>query len=1187
MSKLVRRLLIGLLLFLLSLGGATTLLLGNASGLNWLLQQPSLLALLPGELRIERVEGGLFGELHLFGLSYRDSTERLEIGELYLRWRPEALWQGILHITSLELSRVRYEMLQADTTPAPKPQDLVPPLEFLLEQARVQDVSLITAPGAAPVSLQQLLLKARWNTSGITLEQLSLKRQEMLLEMDGQLTPVGAYPLEMNMALEFEPGELPRMAVHGRLSGDLQQLVVELEMGGAYGARLKSRIEQPFDRLGWQAELVVDKLPARLMGEELPSDLVWQIAAKGDLERADGTIGVHAVDAGALSDATTGASVQLTTSLLFDSLEFEAKGGWQNLQWPLTGPSRILSGNGRLVASGDPENYEFELQGELTGAEIPAGNWSIFGYGGAQQVMLTRIEGETLGGRLKADASVAWAPALAWQLNLDAVGLDPSRSWSEWPGQLDLQLSASGREREGRPWIRLALGKLEGRLRGYPVHGKGGFVMEGSRMRVEQAELHSGSAWLQANGMLAPHRDLEWAFDFPKLAELVPGGRGRLQGKGRLAGSGQMPEIVGILEGEAVAYHTLSFQRLKMDLALAPEPQMESRIVVEAQGLEAAGQQIDAASLVLTGPLEKHRIRIDIEHARGHLELAAQGAFQQTRNRWQGNIQQLDLEGRDFGAWRLERPAALGIAAEALKLAPLCLQQGDAAVCSEVVWAPSSGHASTTLRGLSLEQLRPLLPKEITQLEGMVEADLDVDLAPRPTARLSVVLRPGELSYQVDSGHLIHLQYRGGRVDAELGRERLTARWELAVGDSGASGELDIPRQPLEQTPIRAPLQGAVRFQIKQLGLLSALVPELQETQGTIDGRLTLGGVVGAPVVKGSIDLEMEKAQLPLTGITLQDIELHLTGNGSERLQISGGLSSGPGRLQIDGYLSLERQQGWPASLSIRGERFQAVDLANIQLLVSPDIRVEHGSKGVEVTGTLRLPEARLILDSIPGSARKLSPDVVIITADEAGATGGSGLPIHARVTVELGKKVHFRGFGLNADLGGRLTVSSKPGRLLVGNGELVIIQGSFRALGQELNIERGRLFYAGGPLSNPGFDIKASRYIDDMTVGVRVTGSAKKSKFIGYSSDPNMTEEDALSLLLTGHLKGEGSASTTRAYFGANLTDRFSVGTRTSMETDQKEFVGRYRLSRRWSIESISSAEKSGAEVVYTIELE
>ncbi|QJX03279.1 hypothetical protein HML84_07145 [Alcanivorax sp. IO_7] len=65
-------------------------------------------------------------------------------------------------------------------------------------------------------------------------------------------------------------------------------------------------------------------------------------------------------------------------------------------------------------------------------------------------------------------------------------------------------------------------------------------------------------------------------------------------------------------------------------------------------------------------------------------------------------------------------------------------------------------------------------------------------------------------------------------------------------------------------------------------------------------------------------------------------------------------------------------------------------------------------------------------------------------------------------VGVSLGDKVHFEGFGLTATLDGDLRVTQQPGQPAQLNGELVIVEGRYRAYGQNLAIENGRLLFQG-----------------------------------------------------------------------------------------------------------------------------
>jgi translocation and assembly module TamB len=75
---------------------------------------------------------------------------------------------------------------------------------------------------------------------------------------------------------------------------------------------------------------------------------------------------------------------------------------------------------------------------------------------------------------------------------------------------------------------------------------------------------------------------------------------------------------------------------------------------------------------------------------------------------------------------------------------------------------------------------------------------------------------------------------------------------------------------------------------------------------------------------------------------------------------------------------------------------------------------------------------------------------------------------------------------------------------------------GSYTAYGQKMTVDRGSLLFGGAP-DNPRLDIAASkRDLDDVRVGVAVTGTAQNPR-IRLFSEPEMTETDKLSYLLLG----------------------------------------------------------------------
>lgn len=86
-------------------------------------------------------------------------------------------------------------------------------------------------------------------------------------------------------------------------------------------------------------------------------------------------------------------------------------------------------------------------------------------------------------------------------------------------------------------------------------------------------------------------------------------------------------------------------------------------------------------------------------------------------------------------------------------------------------------------------------------------------------------------------------------------------------------------------------------------------------------------------------------------------------------------------------------------------------------------------------------------------------------------------------------------------------------------NGQIDIPSGRFHAYGQDLIVRKGQLMFSGPP-DQPLLNIEAIRNPesteDDVTAGVRVTGTADAPKLEVFS-DPAKSQQEALSYLLRG----------------------------------------------------------------------
>ena len=66
------------------------------------------------------------------------------------------------------------------------------------------------------------------------------------------------------------------------------------------------------------------------------------------------------------------------------------------------------------------------------------------------------------------------------------------------------------------------------------------------------------------------------------------------------------------------------------------------------------------------------------------------------------------------------------------------------------------------------------------------------------------------------------------------------------------------------------------------------------------------------------------------------------------------------------------------------------------------------------------------------------------------------------------------------------------------------------------LDIERGRLLFNGGALSNPGVDIRAVKRLPDIVAGANVRGTLREPR-LSFFSDPPISQTQIVSLLVAG----------------------------------------------------------------------
>ena len=164
------------------------------------------------------------------------------------------------------------------------------------------------------------------------------------------------------------------------------------------------------------------------------------------------------------------------------------------------------------------------------------------------------------------------------------------------------------------------------------------------------------------------------------------------------------------------------------------------------------------------------------------------------------------------------------------------------------------------------------------------------------------------------------------------------------------------------------------------------------------------------------------------------------------------------------------------------------MNIPEAEVHISPELVILHTKERSELDGELHIPYGRIRPRELPKSAVTGTSDLVVVGRDAPQQEEPADPNFHSRLRIIIGDRVSFEGFGLRANLTGNLLVIDEPGRPVIGRGRLGVTDGTYRAYGQDLKIERGYVLFADSPVDNPGVDVRAVREAGEVTAGLRVS---------------------------------------------------------------------------------------------------
>ncbi|MEO8400766.1 MAG: translocation/assembly module TamB domain-containing protein [Gammaproteobacteria bacterium] len=343
---------------------------------------------------------------------------------------------------------------------------------------------------------------------------------------------------------------------------------------------------------------------------------------------------------------------------------------------------------------------------------------------------------------------------------------------------------------------------------------------------------------------------------------------------------------------------------------------------------------------------------------------------------------------------------------------------------------------------------------------------------------------------------------------------------------------------------INQPVRGNIITTLSNLDVVTQFIPQIKKPQGTLQATIQIDGTLNHPQITSELNLKNGRLSLPMLGLTLHDINLQGQSNNNLRLDFSGSLASGKGIAEVQGNVDFN-QSDYPVTLKLKGRELQAVLLDEYKIIISPDVTLRFANQNLQLQGKIFIPVADITPKNLTTSVT-LPSEVVFVGTTTKKIT----LPFTTtlQLNLQLGDKIHIAEKNLETHLGGTLLISQSIGTLINATGQLYAINGTYKAYGQTLQIQNGRLIYTGGSLMNPGLNISAVKQIktvnlggntssftgttglqavytgtETITAGVQVTGTLDNPTFTLIST-PTLSQGDILSYLVLGFPQSSAS---------------------------------------------------------------
>mgnify|MGYP000382871622 CR=1 FL=1 len=294
---------------------------------------------------------------------------------------------------------------------------------------------------------------------------------------------------------------------------------------------------------------------------------------------------------------------------------------------------------------------------------------------------------------------------------------------------------------------------------------------------------------------------------------------------------------------------------------------------------------------------------------------------------------------------------------------------------------------------------------------------------------------------------------------------------------------------------------------------------------GLAQADLRLKGALSLAALSGTLTTTGARIANPDLRIALQNLRAALRlGNSQVAVDIGADISSG-GQLSVTGPVSLN--PGYTADLRAALNNVKATDPELYQTVLNGSVAVAGPlAGGARISGELTLEDTELRVPAnsgpsfanLPGLKHRFEPAKVRRVRDWAGlidtgtsSRAGPAYPLDLQITAP--SRIFVRGRGLDAELGGTLTLSGDTNNVIP-QGQFELIRGRMDILGKRLTLSEGLIQLQGA--FDPFLRFVAQTETAGTTARIILEGPASAPE-LSFDASPDLPQDEVLARILFG----------------------------------------------------------------------